>query len=917
MIVSVLFGLYNTLHSWLKMHYQEWRTELTESRIAETEKLVTDTDQQLFITRKVLPLLKYICETPDVDLIQTQSHYLTEYDLDLSFYLFDKNGNLEQTVPRNAPNQWLLKNLFPYLLEKDFKKIETGSQQLDKKIEFTFGYGKNLISLRDNPEIILNSVSGGQECFFAWSARKNKCIFIFGHRLPSNEIIVNRVCSSVSKNNNLLATGKLLDKARNQQDLIALEANRYLSNKSLDHGIYNNKEWYFSSNKNGEQYYTVYKTASSIYFRAIIFLKYIIIFISLFIIILLHFSININLNLKHMIILIFLASSMIPIGNLSSESFENIETYSEIYRNELKSSMEEIINNSIRKFENYLTICSNKLRKYTEPKNGVYDFDKIEQKITSSFPDSKFSLRNAACDIIYSNHPQSSTGQNTLFKAIGRICIKKYRPERLDELPYNGNQFAEEMVSREDLGFANLTDKPNQLQFIYNNGVKMLLFLKLFPKEAGQVALLYTELNLQNTLNQYLKNIDKRSLVLNQQQVRLYALNPNGYRWIMPPDINNSIFLEQAKAAYIIDKPILRKINYQNNNFYSLCISNSEYQDVCYLGLVSIDKLENEISKKKSIICICAILALFLFSVITTWIMGQLIKPLTDLEKGIIALDKRKYETQIDVPQGKDEFVQLFKEFNHMMGENYDMQMAKNLQEGIITTAFPKTDNYLISGCTYPIDKLNSNCLTSFKMPDDKILFTIGNITGTSIGSALMMAFIRSITFHWSQKTRNDPTSLIEAIEQIFKTNKNKHMHIGLICGIFDSTNGEIKFVTRGQIFPLFIRQNKKLEWIGQPSLPVGTNKRVETRLLESRILPGERMLCLTNGLIEINCSKDTTAYNLVEQWAVQTLNEKEEKWLEKIKQKYDDFCNINGSTPTGDITLFSIISNNSEGKLE
>ena len=46
MIVSVLFGLYNTLHSWLKMHYQEWRTELTESRIAETEKLVTDTDQQ-------------------------------------------------------------------------------------------------------------------------------------------------------------------------------------------------------------------------------------------------------------------------------------------------------------------------------------------------------------------------------------------------------------------------------------------------------------------------------------------------------------------------------------------------------------------------------------------------------------------------------------------------------------------------------------------------------------------------------------------------------------------------------------------------------------------------------------------------------------------------------------------------------
>ncbi len=915
MIVSVLFGLYNTLHSWLKMHYQEWRTELTESRIANTEKLVTATDQQLFITRKVLPLLKYICETPDVDLEQTQLYYLTKYDLDLSLYLFDKNGNLEHTVPKNAPNQWLMKNLFPYLLEKDFKKIETGSQQLDKKIEFTFGYGKNLISLRDNPEIIINSVSGDQECFFAWSARKGKSIFIFGHRLPSDEKIVNSVYSYFPKNSNLLSVGKISDKPEKEQDLIALEAKKYLSNKSLDHGIYNNKEWYFSSNKNGKQYYTVYKTASNIYSRAIVFLKYIIFIILLIYFIFLRFSININLSLKQMIILIFLASSMIPIGNLSSESFENIETYSEIYKNELKSSMEEIINNSIQNFENYLTLCSNKLKKYTEPQNGVYDLEKAERNITLSFPDSKFSLRNAACDIIYSNQPPSSSGRNTLFKAIGRICIKKYRPERLDELPYNGNQFAEEMVSREDLGFANLTDKPNQLQFIYNNGIKMLLFLKLLPKEAGQAAILYTELNIQNTLNQYLKSIDKRTLVLNQQQISLYALNPNGYRWIIPPKTYNSTFLEQAESAYITGKPILRKIKEKNNIFYSLCISNSEYLDVCYLGLISIDKLEKEISKKKTIICICVIIALFLFSVITTWIMRQLIKPLTDLEKGIIALDKRNYETQIDVPHGKDEFVQLFKEFNHMMGENYDMQMAKNVQEGIITTAFPKVDNFLISGCTYPIDKLNSNCLTSFKMPDDKILFTIGNITGTSIGSALMMAFIRSITFHWSQKTRDNPVSLIEAIEQMFKTNKTKNMYIGLICGIFDSKNGKIKFVTRGQVFPLFLRQNKKLEWIGQPSLPIGINKKVETRLLESQILPGERLLCLTNGLIEFNSSNDTTAYELVEQWAVQTSSKDEEKWLENIKKRYDDYCTFSGSKPTGDITLFSIISNNSEGR--
>ena len=202
-------------------------------------------------------------------------------------------------------------------------------------------------------------------------------------------------------------------------------------------------------------------------------------------------------------------------------------------------------------------------------------------------------------------------------------------------------------------------------------------------------------------------------------------------------------------------------------------------------------------------------------------------------------------------------------------------------------------------------------------MPDNKILFLIGNITGIGIGSALMMAFIRSVTFHWSQKQQNNPASLIEAIEQIIMTNKTKNMYIGLVCGIFNPENGEIQYVTRGQIFPLFIRQDKNLEWLGQPSLPVGTDKKVETRLLETRILPEERMLCITSGMIEINCPKETTAFELMEKWAVQTSQENKENWLENIKQKYDEYCILNNTKQTGDITLFSIISDKQEGKKE
>ena len=918
MIVSVFFGLFNALNSWLKMNNQELRAELTQTRIAETEKLVANTDQYYFLTDKVLPLLKFICENPNIDLEKLQSDYLTKYDLDLSFYIFDKNGIMEQAVPKRAPNQWLMKNLFPYLVVKDFKEIEKGSQQLNKKIEFTFGYGKDLISLKEKPEVIINSVSSGEECFFTWANRTPKSAFIFGQRLPNSKSILKTMETKTSKDKDFLYEGKIEEKPSTKQEIDSAEANNYFSSKSMEYGVYNNQEWYFASNKNGEKYYTTYKVNSNVYSRCIIYLRILLlILVPLSILIVIKITANYNLNLKQMVLLIFMASAMIPLGTISSESFENIETYSDIYKNEIKSSLESIINNNIQNFENYISLCSNKLKRMTEPKNGVYDFTEIEKNIAKEFPASKFSLRNAACETIYSNHPQYSTGQNTLFKALSRMCLKHYIPERLEELPYKGNEFAEEMVSRDDLGFVNLTNNPNKLQFIYNTGIKMLLFIKPFPKESKEVALLYTELNILNTLKQYIKSIDKRSLVLNQQQIDLIALNPIGYKWILPPKTNNSQYLEQAKAAFITGKPILRKIKEKDKSFYSLCISNSEYNDVCYLGLVSMEKLEREIIRKKMLICICALIALVLFSIITTWIMSQLIRPLSDLEKGIIALEKRNYETKIEVPQGKDEFVQLFKEFNYMMGENYDMQMAKNVQEGIITNIFPKTDNYLIDGYSFQIDKLNSNCLTSFKMPDDKILFLIGNITGIGIGSALMMAFIRSITFHWSQKIQNNPVSLIDAIEQLIMNNKTKNMYIGLVCGILDPESGDIKFVTRGQIFPLFFRQDNKLEWIGQPSLPIGTDKKIETKLLETRLLPEEKMLCITDGFIEINCPKETTAFDLIEKWAVDASNDNKENWLGNIKQKYDEFCKMNNTKQISDITLFSIISNKLEGKQE
>ena len=289
--------------------------------------------------------------------------------------------------------------------------------------------------------------------------------------------------------------------------------------------------------------------------------------------------------------------------------------------------------------------------------------------------------------------------------------------------------------------------------------------------------------------------------------------------------------------------------------------------------------------------------------------MKQLIAPLGNLEIGIKALSEHKFETKLPVPGGNDELVTLFKEFNFMMGENYDMHMAKNVQEGLITTKFPEIPGYFIYGYSMPAGNLGGDCLTSFSMPDGKILFLIGDLTGHGIGSALMMSFVRSVTFNWSQNPKENPSSLADSIDQMLRDNKMANMFMGIVCGVLDPQTGVINFVTRGHIYPLFLRNDNTIEWLGKPALPLGIGKKYPSIEQTTTILPGERILCISDGFVEVHKNQGMTIeYKQIENWAKEMIPGDNSTWLKRIENKYREWCKMHNAEQTDDITLFSII---------
>ncbi len=919
MITSVFIGIYLALNSWLQIEDNEWVTNRHEQRICQTEKLATDSDLQYFLTRKILPLLRYICEKPDIDINFIQKDYLHKYGLDIYIYKFEGN-KLTETAPEQAANKWLMRNLFPALIEKDLKKLDAKSKELDKKIEYTFGYGKTLNSLINYPEIIINTVISGQESFSAWSSRNEKGVIILSNGLPDKNKILEDSIKHLPQLDNQLYSGTLNSKDKSDQQKEAFIVNRHFLLNSINHGIYNDKEWYFVRTKNNETYYTAFKLSSSTYLKSQIYFKiFFVILVVLTIFVILNYANSSILSLKKFVTLIFIASSILPLTITGTTSLESIDTLINIHKNELRSAMEEAIGNIIQKFGNYLNNCSNRLLKLTEPpEGGIPDenaIKQIEEKILKEFPNARVSARDSASVQFYTNAPNFSSGQETLFKSVTHRYFEKYMPSRLNEREYSGNPFSDTLVKKDDLGFSTICNYPNQLQYIKNGGFPLFLFNRLYPPEVGRIAIIEVEPKLNHIMKKYSRSIDQHNLVANQQIIKLIAFNPLKFRWSIPPKSSINDLFEQAKAAYVINKPIFRKITHNGKQIYSLCIPNSNYEDICYTGSLTTDDFQKEIRKLKLYIFSGAIVAFILLVFIISWLMKQLIAPLGNLELGIKALSEHKYETKLPVPQGNDELVTLFKEFNFMMGENYDMQMAKNVQEGLITSKFPEIPGFYINGYSMPAGDLGGDCLTSFLLPDGKLLFLIGDLTGHSIGSALMMSFVRSVTFNWSQNPNENPSSLADAIDQMLRDNQMEHMFMGIVCGILDPSNGKLNFVTRGHIYPLFLRNDDTVEWLGKPALPLGIGKKQLSLEQSTILLPNERILCISDGFIEVHKDNGMTiSYQEVENWAKQLIPGDNSTWLQRIENNYREWCKEKNAEQTDDVTLFTIIYEKSNG---
>ncbi|MEG1644853.1 MAG: SpoIIE family protein phosphatase [Alistipes sp.] len=313
------------------------------------------------------------------------------------------------------------------------------------------------------------------------------------------------------------------------------------------------------------------------------------------------------------------------------------------------------------------------------------------------------------------------------------------------------------------------------------------------------------------------------------------------------------MFKNDRDRSYAIYTPV-------SNIGWSIC--NVGKQDVLLADL-------NTATRSIIIIFIAGIICFFLFTLL---IIKRLMKPLEGFALSAKEIAHGNFEAHLPEIKSEDEMKTLHDSFVYMqqslatyMAElklstaskeriESELNIAHKIQMGMlprIFPPFPEREDVELYATLKPAKEVGGD-LYDFFILDEKLYFTIGDVSGKGVPASLFMAVIRTLFRNISRSTLSSEEIIGQMNESMTQQN-DTNMFVTLFVGILDLQNGKLDYCNAGHNPPVLVtsdgtttllKPKKNQLAVGIFSETVYTS---ESTTLES----GTKLFCYTDGIVE------------------------------------------------------------------
>lgn len=200
-----------------------------------------------------------------------------------------------------------------------------------------------------------------------------------------------------------------------------------------------------------------------------------------------------------------------------------------------------------------------------------------------------------------------------------------------------------------------------------------------------------------------------------------------------------------------------------------------------------------------------------------------------------------------------------------------ELQLARNIQRSLLPDAPPSVPGYDIAVLNEPCFEVGGDYYDFLALGPNTLLLVIADVEGKGVSSAMVMsnlqATLRALVMHL-----HSLEVITLSLNEMILADTRSEKFLSIFLGLVDTRRRGLHYINAGHIPPLLVRADGSVLNLEDGGMVIGLFNAVEYNRGSLKLLPGDIMICCTDGIIEA-CGEGQDEYGLERLTAVVKAN--------------------------------------------
>ncbi len=195
-----------------------------------------------------------------------------------------------------------------------------------------------------------------------------------------------------------------------------------------------------------------------------------------------------------------------------------------------------------------------------------------------------------------------------------------------------------------------------------------------------------------------------------------------------------------------------------------------------------------------------------------------------------------------------------------------ELEVAREIQQGYLPTDFqPLGDaGFDLFARVQPARQVSGDLYDFFALPDGRLAFFVGDVSGKGMPAALFMVAVRTLARHLGTSAVG-PAEALTRLNNALAADNPSAMFVTLVYGVFEPRTGTVTLASGGHPRPLLHRADGQVEEVPLRNGRLLGYEPADGSLADTTLTlaPGETLIVYTDGYTEARSPDGTTMFGV------------------------------------------------------